>query len=159
MIYRLEREQRIPAPIDVVFDYFRDPRNLAELTPPWLGFRFRREPPAHTGKDMVFEYWIGLGGIPLPWRTRITQWDPPHGFVDEQERGPYALWRHQHLFEPVGDHVWMADRVDYALPLGPLGRAAHGVAIHSLLARIFDYRFGRVRERFRTGGAEGPGPA
>lgn len=148
MIYRLDREQWIDASLDDVFEYFRDPRKLAEMTPPWMGFRFRREPPSHTEKDMTFEYWIRLGGIPMPWRTRITLWDPPRGFVDEQESGPYRLWRHAHEFEEREGGVLMRDRVEYQLPLGPLGRLAHALAVHSLLARIFDYRFGRVRERF-----------
>ena len=40
----------------------------------------------------------------------------------------------------------MTDRVTYRLPFGPLGRIAHGLWVHSALARIFDYRYARVRE-------------
>ena len=158
MIYRLEREQWIPAPRDEVFELFRDPRNLQTMTPPWLGFRFRREPPQHTELDMHFEYWIRLGGIPMPWRTRITRWEPPFAFVDFQESGPYRLWEHTHEFHEAGDGVLMRDVVRYQLPLGPLGRLAHALAVQGLLARIFDYRFDAIRERFPLS-AELPGQA
>ena len=39
MTYILRREQWIPRPIDEVFAFFADARNLEEITPPWLGFR------------------------------------------------------------------------------------------------------------------------
>jgi len=74
------------------------------------------------------------------------------GFVDEQERGPYALWQHAHEFVAMGGGVLMRDRVRYALPLGPLGTAAHALLVRALLARIFDFRFECVRARFAPAG-------
>jgi len=65
-------------------------------------------------------------------------------------RGPYALWQHTHGFEATDRGVLVRDRVRYALPFGPLGRLAHALVIHSLLARIFDHRFVRVRELLET---------
>jgi ligand-binding SRPBCC domain-containing protein len=98
------------------------------------------------GKDARIDYRLRLAGVPLRWRTRITRFEPGRGFVDEQERGPYALWEHSHCFEVTDRGVLVSDRVRYALPLGPLGALAHALWVHSALARIFDFRFGRVRE-------------
>jgi ligand-binding SRPBCC domain-containing protein len=117
-VYTLRREQRIPASIGQVFDFFSKAENLEILTPVW---------------------------------------DPPHRFVDVQERGPYRLWEHTHRFEPTGNAVRMTDQVRYALPLGLLGRVAHVVAVRSALRRIFDYRFARVRDRFEARTSENPG--
>jgi hypothetical protein len=152
-IYCLEREQWLPAPLDRVFDFFADAANLQALTPPWLGFRILSPLPIPMRAGARIEYRIALAGVPLRWRTCITRWEPGAGFVDEQERGPYALWEHTHRFERCGDGVLMGDTVRYALPLGPLGRVAHGLAVRSALAAIFDYRFARVRERFPRGDA------
>ena len=94
------------------------------------------------------EYWLRLAGIPVRWRTAIQSWDPPDGFVDVEERGPYALWEHTHRFAPCSGGTLMRDSVRYALPLGPLGALAHALAVRAALAAIFDHRFLRVRELF-----------
>jgi ligand-binding SRPBCC domain-containing protein len=145
-VYVLEREQLIRAPADAVFEFFANAGNLETITPPWLGFRILTPTPIAMRKDARIEYRIAIAGLPVRWRTRISQWEPGRGFVDEQESGPYALWEHTHRFEPTDRGVVMTDRVRYALPLGPLGRIAHALWVHSALARIFDFRFQRVRE-------------
>lgn len=144
--YRLVREQHLPAAPDEVFPFFADAHNLERITPPWLGFRIVTPAPISMHEGARIDYRLRLAGVPLGWRTVIREWKPGERFVDEQERGPYALWRHEHVFTPAGDGTLMLDRVDYRLPLGPLGRAAHAVAVRSVLAAIFDYRFDRVRE-------------
>jgi hypothetical protein len=150
--YVLEREQFLAAPLERVFAFFADARNLGEITPTWLGFRIRTPLPIETRAGAIIEYTLRLGGVPLFWRTRIAEWKPAERFVDEQERGPYARWVHEHEFRALGDGVLMRDRVRYALPFGPLGRAVHALAVRALLARIFDHRFDAVRARL--GGAE-----
>jgi ligand-binding SRPBCC domain-containing protein len=145
-IHVLEREQLVRAPAERVFAFFSDPRNLDALTPAWLRFEILPPVPIAMGKDARIDYRLRIGGIPVRWRTRITSFEPGCGFVDEQERGPYALWEHTHRFEATDRGVLVADRVRYALPFGPLGALAHGLWVHSALARIFDFRFARVRE-------------
>jgi ligand-binding SRPBCC domain-containing protein len=151
-VYTLEREQWIPASLDLAFEFFGDAANLERITPPWLGFRILTPLPIEMRTGARIDYRIRLGGVPTRWVTRITRWDPPRVFVDLQESGPYALWEHLHEFAPLGSGVLMRDRVRYALPFGYLGRAAHRSLIRSLLARIFDYRFAVIREHFGGSG-------
>jgi ligand-binding SRPBCC domain-containing protein len=61
-------------------------------------------------------------------------------FEDEQAKGPYALWRHRHSFEEVDDGTVISDRVEYALPLGALGRLAQHLMVGRELRGIFQYR-------------------
>jgi len=147
-VHLLEREQWIPAPIARVFAFFSDAYNLEAITPPWVHFRIHTPRPIELRADARIEYELRLAGVPFRWRTRIATWDPPHGFVDVQERGPYALWEHAHAFAPCGGGVLMADRVRYALPFGPLGALAHAVVVRAALAAIFDFRFAAVRGVF-----------
>lgn len=142
--YHLEREQWLDHSLPAVFDFFSRAENLGAITPPWLRFRFRTPLPVDMARDARIEYTLVLGGVPLRWRTRVTVWEPERRFVDVQESGPYALWEHYHFFEEKSGGVLMRDRVDYALPLGRLGRLVHFLAIRPLLSAIFDYRFQRV---------------
>ena len=143
--YLLEREQRISRSLTEIFDFFAQAENLGRITPPWLHFRIRSRLPIQMRVNARIDYTIRLAGVPLHWRTRIVAWEPERSFVDIQERGPYAIWEHTHLFEPQESGVLMTDRVRYALPLGWLGQAAHALAVRSALATIFDYRFQRIQ--------------
>jgi len=157
-VYVLEREQLVRAPEAAVFAFFSDPANLEALTPRWLGFRILTPQPVEMREGARIDYRLSLAGVPLRWRTRIAAHEPGRGFVDVQERGPYALWEHSHAFEPTGRGVLVRDRVRYALPFGLLGRAAHGLWVHSALARIFDFRFQRVRHLLDERGGAEPSP-
>jgi ligand-binding SRPBCC domain-containing protein len=148
--HELEREQWLPASPERVFAFFADAANLERMTPPWLGFRIRTPLPIEMKAGASIDYSIRLGPVPVRWRTRIAVWEPEKRFVDIQERGPYARWVHTHEFTPMGGGVLMADRVSYALPLGPLGELAHAGFVRALLARIFDHRFARARELFAS---------
>jgi hypothetical protein len=147
-IHALEREQWLPATLERVFAFFADAGNLQSITPPWLGFRMRTALPIAMQRDARIDYTIRLGPVPMRWRTRITAWEPGARFVDVQERGPYSLWEHTHEFSAMGGGVLMRDVVRYGLPFGPLGAAVHAVLVRALLARIFDFRFARVRALF-----------
>lgn len=134
----------LPVPRDDVFPFFAAAENLQRITPPELGFRIVTPLPVSMGVDVHIEYRLRLFGIPFGWRTRITEWSPPHAFTDEQEAGPYRTWIHSHLFETVAGGTRMTDRVVFALPLGPLGAPALPL-VRAQLRRIFTYRAGAIR--------------
>ena len=147
-IHVLEREQRIAAPPEDVFPFFEDAHNLEAITPPFLGFQVVTPSPIDMRPGALIEYRLRLHRIPVRWRTRIESFDPPHSFVDAQLSGPYRLWHHTHTFEPDGDGgTVMRDRVRYALPLGPLGAAAHALFVRRDLDRIFDFRQAAIGDR------------
>lgn len=143
--YLLEREQWIHRPLPEVFGFFARAENLGRITPPWMHFRIRTPLPIEMRVGARIDYTIRLAGVPVRWRTRIVAWEPMRHFEDVQERGPYALWEHAHHFAAREGGVLMADRVRYALPLGPLGRGVHALAVRAALAAIFDHRFQRIR--------------
>jgi len=154
--YELRREQLVPASLDVVFHYFEDPGNLAGITPAWLRFEIVRSTDERVREGTEIEYHIRWLGVRLPWVSRVTRWDPPRSFVDEQVRGPYRRWHHTHSFEPREDAVAMTDVIEYEMPAGPLGRLVHAIVVRRQLEAIFDYRASRVAERFPAGSPGGP---
>jgi ligand-binding SRPBCC domain-containing protein len=80
-------------------------------------------------------------------------WDPPNRFVDEQVVGPYRSWHHLHEFRAMEAGTEIRDTVHYALPLGPLGRLAHLLAVRRQLESIFAFRERVIAELF--GGTDG----
>jgi ligand-binding SRPBCC domain-containing protein len=143
--FELHRETWLPCPIDEVFPFFADPSNLSLLTPDWLHFQVISEMPVEMAVDTRIDYRIRLRGIPLRWTSLISRWEPPLLFVDEQVRGPYRLWIHEHRFEAVdgGMRVW--DHVRYGVSGGHL---VNRFLVAPDLDRIFQFRADRLRERF-----------
>lgn len=146
--HTLRQEQWIPRPIDEVFAFFADARNLEEITPPWLGFRILAIGSGHVSEGVEIRYRLRMHGIPIYWKTEIRQWQPPYRFVDVQRSGPYRLWHHTHRFEAHEGKTRMVDVVRYRLPFGLLGRVVHRLRVRGDLRRIFGYRRQRIQELF-----------
>jgi len=139
-VYNLETTQFIKAPMDKVFEFFSKPENLKEITPEKLAFRILTPIPIKMDKGTIIDYTIRLFCIPIHWRILITEFDPPHKFVDEQLKGPYLFWHHTHIFKEKDGGVEMIDRVLYAIPMGLLGRFMHFIWIKNDLKKIFLHR-------------------
>lgn len=104
---------------------------------------------AYAGQIIRYQVYI-LPGIKIHWVTEITQVKEQSYFIDEQRFGPYALWHHQHHFKEVPGGVEMTDEVNYAIPLGLLGRLAHALFVGREVHRIFNHRFTVLEKFFKS---------
>jgi len=121
--------------------FFATADNLPVITPPWLGFRIVNGKGMALGQDALLDYTITWMGLRVKWRTRIINWSPPRQFIDLQVRGPYALWLHQHAFQPTPTGgTDCRDRVIYRLPLPAVGRIIHATVVRRQLLEIFRFR-------------------
>jgi ligand-binding SRPBCC domain-containing protein len=144
--FTLTRSQTLDRSLDEVFSFFADARNLARITPDWLKFTVVTSGPIEMAQGTLIDYRIKLRGIPMRWQSEITVWEPPHRFVDEQRRGPYKFWVHEHTFEAIdADHTRVGDRVRYGVPGGGL---VHRLFVERDLDRIFEYREQKLVEKF-----------
>ena len=157
-IYTLRCEMLTATSLKETFALFEDPYNLAKITPAWLRFTVTSKNRVHIRKGAEITYRIKWLGVPMGWKTIITEYKPPFLFVDEQASGPYALWRHRHAFEAAGQGTLVKDQVEYALPFGPFGTLAHSVLVRRQLLGIFDYRQKELGKIFGSGARQTVAP-
>lgn len=150
--YVLRTSTIVPLDIQRVFAFFGDARNLDRITPPWLHFAISADEPRHLRPGSTIRYRLRLHGIPFHWLTEITEWNPPHRFVDEQRRGPYHWWVHTHTFTPVEQGTAVEDEVRYS-PRG--GAVVHALFVRRDLRRIFRYRQQALRDALGLPPADG----
>jgi len=138
--HTLSASQFIARPIEEVFAFFAEPRNLARITPSTMSFEFLSDD-FEMREGLEIEYRLKpLLGVPVGWRTRITSYEPPLSFTDIQLAGPYKRWDHQHTFESVPGGTLVRDKVEYEMPLGPLGNFGHAWLVRTELTKIFRHR-------------------
>ncbi len=141
-------EQFVPHEIESIFPFFSEARNLEAITPEWLNFKIQRVSTPSIEKGTKIRYRLKLHGIPLSWITDIAEWEPPLRFVDNQIRGPYSLWYHEHTFESVRGGTLLRDWVRFELPMGKLGQWFGLGKVKSDVSRIFEHRRVKIEEMF-----------
>lgn len=140
-VFTLRRQQVLPGTPEAVFPFFADARNLEAITPPLLKFEVVTPGEIEMRVGTLIQYRLTLRGVGVNWLTSIQAWEPGVRFVDQQVRGPYALWHHTHEFAPHGaGETLMTDTVRYAIGFGPFGRLAARAFVHRDVAGIFDFR-------------------
>jgi len=170
----LTTSQWTPFPVELVFAFFANPGNLPHLMPKWQQTRVENSrlvapPPRPVAPDPELRFQSPAAGagsemavsfrpVPrLPWRVewlaRITDFEWNSHFCDEQVKGPFASWKHRHgiVAETRADEsgapvngTLVSDEVEYSLPLGPLGTAAHGLFVRRQMEATFVYRQARL---------------
>jgi ligand-binding SRPBCC domain-containing protein len=149
-LHTIKTEQRIPAELDEIWEFISSPANLRNITPEYMGFEV-------TSKDIAAKMYAGmiisykvrpLMNIPMTWVTEITHVEEKKYFVDEQRKGPYTMWHHEHHLEVIPGGVLMSDIVSYIPPMGILGEIANSVFISRQLDGIFSFRRKRLTEIF-----------
>lgn len=141
-------EQFVPRPLAEVFEFFSQAENLQKLTPAWLHFRILSVEPAPVRAGTLIRYSLRWRIFPIHWTSEIIEWDPPHGFVDVQRKGPYKLWHHEHRFAAEENGTRITDEVHYLLPFGVFGSIAHTLKVKRDVETIFAYRTEAVSRLF-----------
>ena len=143
--YRLKAVQWFDLPLEQVFEFFSDAMELEKITPEFLKFKVLTPQPISIEQGTLLDYRLKLHGIPIKWRTEISVWEPPFRFVDQQLRGPYHRWHHEHRFEEIDGKTRVSDDVHY-IPRG--GALIHRFLVKPDLEKIFGFRQDRLREIF-----------
>jgi ligand-binding SRPBCC domain-containing protein len=134
------RRSRIAAPAANVYAWHARPDALERLTPPWEHATVvEKTGGIERGARVMLQ--VGRWPFRTRWIAEHQDFAVGRNFSDVQVAGPFAYWKHTHTFEPDGPAAcFLEDRVEYALPFGPLGRWFGGWYVRRKLARLFEYR-------------------
>lgn len=144
-LYRLDTELWLPKPRAVVFPFFADAGNLQRITPNWLSFEILTPKPIPMHVGARIDYRLRFRGLPLRWQSEITAWEPPFRFIDEQRRGPYRIWKHEHRFKEKDGGTLCTDHIQYAVWGGAL---VNRFFVRRDVTRIFEFRQATLKQIF-----------
>ena len=151
MTVTFERTTIVPARIERVFDVSLDVdfhlRSFQESGESVIGGV--RTGGMHLGDDVTWR--ARHFGIWWTMTSVITEFDRPRYFVNEQRRGPFKRFRHEHRFTEHGETAHgesahgesatsMVDVVTFDAPFGPLGRLVERLLLGAYLAKLIDRR-------------------
>lgn len=167
MSFSYRSEQWLPYPVEDVFAFFADPDNLPALLPPRQKARIEKvdlaQPPSLPSKAKPGAAGSGsritLSLRPFPlfplrvrWLAEISDFVLNERFCDHQLKGPFASWTHCHYVRRIDaldiDVTLVTDVIEYELPLGPIGKLAHGLFVRKQIENAFAYRRDQLAKLF-----------
>jgi ligand-binding SRPBCC domain-containing protein len=105
----------IRASVDRVWQFHERPDAVQLLTPPWQPMQvLRKTGGLEAGSEVEFRVW--MGPIPVTWLARHVACEKHRFFIDEQVRGPFRYWRHEHRFTAENGATRLTDHVEFELP-------------------------------------------
>jgi ligand-binding SRPBCC domain-containing protein len=150
--YYLRQVQKLPISTEEAWNFFSNPQNLVKITPATLDFKILTDITSNEiYAGQVITYRVKpMFGIAVKWISEITVIQKHELFVDEQRKGPYKMWHHEHHFKAIDGGTEMTDIITYQLPFGVLGSIALPI-VKSQLQTIFTYRRSKIEEFFPNG--------
>ncbi len=89
-------------------------------------------------------------GIKQKLTSKITAFDRPFYFRDEQTEGIFKSFNHSHTFERINGLVIMKDVFEYQSPFGFVGRIFNTLVLTSYLKRFLEARNRIIKEFAET---------
>ena len=74
------------------------------------------------------------------WKLKVTSFQEPFSFVEEQVQGDLKTMKHEHFFKPVENGTIMIDQFHYTLRYGNLGNLVNSIYLRKYLQRMLEER-------------------
>ena len=145
----LIQEQFLPVSLEEAWKFFATPKNLNKVTPADMIFEITSDVPETMYEGMLITYKLKpMLNITVDWCTEITHIKHQEFFIDEQRKGPYSLWHHEHHFKSVDGGVLMTDKLTYDIGKSVFGWMAGKLFVHKKVRDIFNFRYKILEEYF-----------
>ena len=106
-----------------------------------MDFKILSKIPDEMYEGLIISYTVKpILGVKMNWVTEITHIKDKKYFVDEQRKGPYKMWHHEHILIKTDNGIIMKDIISYIPPFGILGKILNILFIKRQVKGIFKYR-------------------
>ena len=126
---------RIKQPLNNVFDFYSNPKNINLLTP-WFA-KVSCTPEKKISKNEVFTIEINMFGIKNKVEILIKNYEENKLFTDLQIKGPFNYWEHNHIFKYENNETIMYDVINYNSKFKLLDKM---YIFHLIFKIVFYYR-------------------
>ena len=134
-------EQKINTDLDNLWKFISSPKNLSKITPSYMDFKILSKVPNEMYEGLIISYTVKpILGLKMNWVTEITHIKDKKYFVDEQRKGPYKMWHHEHILIETDNGIIMKDIISYIPPFGIFGKILNILFIKKQVEGIFKYR-------------------
>ena len=134
-------EQKINTDLDNLWKFISSPKNLSKITPRYMDFKILSKVPNEMYEGLIISYTVKpILGLKMNWVTEITHIKDKKYFVDEQRKGPYKMWHHEHILIETDNGIIMKDIISYIPPFGIFGKILNILFIKKQVEGIFKYR-------------------
>lgn len=141
-----ERSIEIDCPVEVLYAFHRDTRNAPKVSPGTRFLSIDGDFPLDDGDVFTIRFVQRPLPMTLTWRFVVEAVVLNRAVIDVALQSPFAYWRHEHRFESLGPRrARLTDRVTYAPPFGPLGRAGAALLGRAMMERLFAERHQRTK--------------
>lgn len=90
-------------------------------------------------------------GVKQNLTSKITDFDRPHFFADEMEKGAFKSLRHEHHFIATEEGTMMTDVFNFESPMGILGKLANTLFLKSYMTNFLKNRNKVIKEFAESG--------
>ncbi|MDX1373664.1 MAG: SRPBCC family protein [Nitrososphaeraceae archaeon] len=147
MTTTINKSLTINSPVSEVFTYFARPEHMADQFPENMGLNIIPiEVKNGFGVGTIFRISGDFDGKKLEWDCETIDYIPHRQIIAKMIEGPFKKWQIQVDFEEIDEKTTKTGiRVDYDMPMGPLGGFIDKVKLKKIAERGIENGLYRVK--------------
>jgi ligand-binding SRPBCC domain-containing protein len=79
-------------------------------------------------------------------KIKITKFQRPEHFIDEQEEGDFKMMKHEHYFKSIENGTIMIDQFHFETPRGLIGRLINNFYLERYMTKLLQERNKMIKE-------------
>lgn len=149
-VLRRQYQIFIDRPPQAVFDFFTTLRNYGRITPESQREEYLSDVFTQMGEGLTLKKRIKQGAAWKAMELSIVEWNPPHGFAEQQTSGPWGSFLHRRKFTPFQTGTLFSETLEYTPASGPLGALLEKLSGGAQMDALFAHRHAEAKRLLET---------